>query len=115
MKKISFALAAFCILGLASCSTTNYTATQVTPTNVAFTNTIANLEVGQRVTFRYNVTSDVRKGGLKNCKAAAIAEMLKANGNADLIVAPEFKYDNPITYIEVTGRPACYTNFRNAN
>ena len=40
--------------------------------------------------------------------------MLKAN-NADILVAPEYHYDSNLKYIEVTGRPAYYTNFRAGN
>ena len=111
MKKLSLAVAAICILGMTSCKTNLYTATEVPSTNVLITNTVANLQVGQKVTFRYQIPNNVRKGGLKNCKAAAITAMLKANGNADVIVAPEYNYDNTLTFIEVTGRPATYTNF----
>lgn len=115
MKKVTLALAAVCLLGLASCKTNYWTATEVPATNMLVTNTIANLEVGQKVTFRYNVPANVRKGGTKNCKAAAIQAMLKANGGADVIVAPEYNYDNTLTYIEVTGRPAKYVNFKSVN
>ena len=52
---------------------------------------------------------------LENCKNAAISAMLKEYGNADVIVAPEFKYTSKFTTIEVTGRPAKYKNFRGAN
>lgn len=115
MKKIAFALAAVCMLGLASCKTNYWTATEVPVSNVISTTSVANLEVGEKVTYRYQISSLVRKGGLKNCKAAAIAAMLKANGNADVIVAPEYNYNNTLDYIEVTGRPAKYTNFKSCN
>lgn len=115
MKKITFALAALCLLGLSSCKTELYTATEVHSTNIMQTNTVANLEVGQKVTYRYEVPWIVRKGGVSNCKAAAIQAMLKANGNADVIVAPEYKFPNTLDYIEVTGRPAKYTNFKSVN
>ena len=75
---------------------------------------VADLEVGERVTYKYTTTSDDRAYGLNNCKAAAIASMLKKCGNADVIVAPEYKYDSKWDYIEVSGRPAKYKNFRSA-
>lgn len=115
MKKSTIALAAVCLLGLASCKTTTYTATEVPSTNVLLTNTVANLEVGNKVTFTYQVPASVRKGGVKNVKRAAIAAMLKANGDADVIVAPEYKYDSNLGSMEVTGRPAKYTNFKSVN
>ena len=46
-------------------------------------------------------------------KEVVIANAAKAN-NADVIVAPEYKYDSKLNYIEVTGRPAKYKNFRSA-
>ena len=115
MKKFALAVAAVCMLGLASCTTQMWTATEVNPGNVLVTNTVANLEVGQKVTYRYIVPMKVRKGGLRNCKAAAIQAMLEANGKADVIVAPEYNYNNTLDYIEVTGRPAKYTNFKSVN
>lgn len=115
MKKICYGLAALCLLGLASCKSTTYTATEVPSTNILCTSTVANLEVGNKVTYSYKVPYDVKKGGVNNVKRAAIAAMLKANGDADVIVAPEYKYDAALSYMEVTGRPAKYTNFRSAN
>lgn len=55
-------------------------------------------------------------------KQAAIQEALSANGNADLLLEPQFVishkkgpfgiFINKVTSITVTGRPATYTNFR---
>lgn len=115
MKKVTLALAAVCLLGLVSCKTNYWTATEVPATNVLTTNTVANLEIGQKVTFHYEVPSDVRKGGTKNCKAAAIQAMLLFYGGADVIVAPEYNYNSTLDYVDVTGRPAKYVNFKSAN
>jgi len=122
MKKFLLIVPVACLLLLASCGTTYqagmvHTATQVNvPTAISSTN-IADLEVGERVTFTYTTTAQDRAGyyALDNCKSAAIAAMLKQYGNADVIVAPEFKYPTDLKTIEVTGRPAKYRNFRGAN
>lgn len=112
MKKLAFLCAGIVMLGMTSCKTNIWTATQVPVSNVVMTNTVANLQVGNRVTYTYHPTTADKKGGVKNCKNAAIAAMLKENGNADVIVAPEFNYDNTLKYVTVTGRPATYTNFK---
>ncbi|MCM1377482.1 MAG: hypothetical protein NC097_03625 [Clostridium sp.] len=114
MKKLLIASAA-CIFMLASCNTVTSTRTATTvkvPTVVSSVN-VADLEVGPRVTFTYNTQKNERMGRTAEC--AAVAAMLEANGNADVLVAPEYKYDNDRKVIIVTGRPAKYKNFRGAN
>lgn len=113
MKKLFFAAASLVLLAT-SCGSYTYTATEANVNTVVSSATVADLEVGDRVTFTYNPTSKERKG-IKNCKAAAIQAMLKANGNADVIVAPEYKYTNDMKTIVVSGRPGKYKNFRSAN
>lgn len=119
MKKYLLIVSVACAALLSSCGSIQsgmvYTATPVdVPTTIVSSN-VADLEVGDRVTFRYTPTSQVRAvyPALANCKAAAIASMLK-NYNADVIVAPEYSYDSDLNVIEVTGRPAKYKNFRAA-
>lgn len=118
MKKLYFAAAA-CIFMLASCNSVyriqNHTATVADVANSVATATVADLEIGSRTSFKYSTSEEDRHGGAANCKAAAIEAMLKANGNADILVAPEYNYDNELRTIEVTGRPAKYKNFRSAN
>lgn len=118
MKKVVLMAAVVCALSLSSCGvikTNHYSATQVpVATGVASAN-VADLEVGERVTYRYTTTSEDRKAGVDNCKRAAVWNLLKLNGNADVIVSPEFHYDSNYNYVEVTGRPAKYKNFRGAN
>lgn len=112
MKKLVFLCAGLVMMAMTSCKTSVWTATQVPVANAISTNSIANLNVGNRVTYTYYTTAKDRKGGVKNCKNAAIAALLKENGNADVIVAPEFNYDNTLSYMTVTGRPASYSNFQ---
>lgn len=122
MKKFLLIAPIACLALLASCGTTNragmvYTATQVKAATTISSANVADLEVGERVTFIYRTTTQDRTGyfALDNCKAAAISAMLKKYDNADLVVSPEFKYSTDLETIEVTGRPAKYKNFRGAN
>lgn len=118
MKKILLFAGAACALMLSSCTAfhaTTHTATLVNVPTVVSSANVADLIVGERVTYKYTTTKDDRNGGLNNCKAAAVAALLKSNGNADVIVAPEFEIDSDLNYILVTGRPAKYNNFRSAN
>lgn len=111
-------IGAVCAMVLASCGSyryTTYSATTVAIPTLVSSENVADLKVGNRVTFRYTTTQDDRNAGLANCKAAAITALLKANGYADVIVSPEFVIDSDWNYVEVSGRPATYTNFRSAN
>ena len=120
MKKFILTLAIISATIFSSCVTTkngrNYTATTVEVSPNIISNTLADLEVGDRVTFSYTTKKEDRSGynALPNCKAAAIQAMLNAYDNADVIVAPNSKYDSDLRIIEVTGRPAKYKNFRSA-
>ena len=117
MKKAILLVAVVCTTLITSCSlikSVTHTASSVDVSTSIVSNNIADLEVGDRVTYKYTPTSNDRKLGVKNCKAAAIASMLQHYKNADIIVSPEFKYDSKLNYVEVTGRPAKYKNFRSA-
>ena len=114
MKKFHLFMAAAAVLTLGSCTTTYWTATTANVDNTVFTSSVADLNVGQKASFTYTTTASDRKGGKKNCLNAAVASMLKANNNADVLVAPEFKYDHSMNKIEVSGYPATYKNFRSA-
>lgn len=111
MKKIYLFLMGAAMLTLGSCTATHWTATTADVDNCVYTSTVADLNVGAKASFTYKTTAKDRKGGGKNCLKAAVASMLKAN-NADVLVAPEFKYNNDLKTIEVTGYPATYKNFR---
>lgn len=115
MKKFFLIVAVAGAALVSSCGFTkgiSHTATSVGVATEVKSCNVADLDVGERATYKYITTSEDRVLGLSNCKAAAIAAMLKNNGNADVIVAPEYKYDAELNYIEVTGRPASYKNFR---
>lgn len=112
MKKFYLGLAVVVSLVLSSCVTTTWTATTAKVDNSVCTVSVADLNVGQKVTYIYRTNSSDRRGGVKNCLRAAVSSMLRDNNRADVLVAPEYKYDNSLHTIEVTGYPATYKNFR---
>lgn len=121
MKKIIFAVAA--VFTLASCTTITKTARTESVPYSMYNATIADLKVGPaRITHTIKPSKQINKGGISNVKQAVIQEALTANGNADLLLEPQFVIShkkgpfgwliNKVTSITVTGRPATYTNFR---
>ena len=118
MKKYFFILAA--ALLTVSCTTTTKTARTESVPYGMYNATVADLEVGpERITYTITPSKEIRKAGLGNCKEACIQEALEENGNADLLVEPQFVYSmkrtlfgNKVTSVTVTGRPAKYKNFR---
>lgn len=80
----------------------------------------ADLNVSEeKISFFYIPSKTVVAGGYNNIINTAVREALVANGNADVLVALEtqVKYDSSgvIESVVITGYPAKYTNFRNAN
>ena len=118
MKKYLFMLAA--ALLSAACTTTTKTARTESVPYSMYNATVADLDVApQRITYPLTTTKAIRKGGPENCKKAAIQEALAANGNADMLLDPQFVlnhyrglFGSKITSVTVTGRPATYKNFR---
>lgn len=119
MKK-TFLLVAVVAMALTSCSTVTKTATTLDVSNSMNSTSRADLVVAQqRISYSYRPTKSIRSGGVENCKNAAIAEALKRNGDADVLVAPEFTtrishglFGKKIKEITVTGYPATYKNFK---
>lgn len=86
--------------------------------------TEADLEVSpQKISYTYIPNKRDRKAGLSHVLSNATAAALKENGNADVLV--ERQYDALIKYkffglvrkmksVTVTGYPATYKNFRQA-
>ena len=114
MKKIFLVAAA--VFTLASCTT------ESVPYSM-YNATVADLQVAPaRITYTMRPSKQINKGGIGNVKQAVIQEALTANGNADLLLEPQFVIShkkgpfgwliNKVTSITVTGRPATYTNFR---
>jgi len=124
MKKIFIlSITAMMVVG---CTTTTKTARTESVPYSMYNATIADLEVAPaRITYTTKPSKDIQKGGIKNVKQAAIQEALTQNGNADLMLEPEFVishkkgpfgiFINKVKSITVTGRPATYKNFRSMN
>ena len=118
MKKLIFY--ALAVILMASCTTTVKTARVESVPYSMYNATVADLEVSaERITYTFVPSKDIQRAGLTNCRQAAINEALKANGNADLLLEPQFVISrkktfggNKVTSITVTGRPAKYKNFR---
>lgn len=124
MKKLLIALITVCAVVLSSCkshenmgSSSTYV-TMSTPT-VLSSATMTDLDVKEKISYKYVPTKAVERGGLKNVVSTAVSEALKANDNADVLVALQYevKYfskglSNKIEYIIIKGYPAKYTNFK---
>lgn len=97
---------------LSSCSTLTRTSTTYDVNDRFYSANEAELTVSTKkaVLTDWKAPKKVRKGGMKNMKSAAVAELLQQNGDADVLIAPQFEtYKNRIT---VKGYPAKYTKFQ---
>lgn len=118
MKKFLFA-AVVAALTLSSCSTVSHTASTEDVNTGILNRTSANLTVtDQRISYTFTPSDAHQRAGMKSMKAAAIKKALEANGNADVLVAPEFEikktrgvFTTKVKYITVSGHPATYNNF----
>lgn len=115
-KSVLAVLSALSVLCITSCSTVRKTSSTQDISTVITSATEADLDVSQnKISFYYKVPKNVRRGGSNSVKATAVAEALKANGNADVLVNPQFEMrikKGTIREITVTGYPATYKNFR---
>lgn len=118
MKKyLFFALA---VVSLASCTTITKTARTESVPYSMYNATVADLKVApERITYTIQPSEAIQRAGIANCKQAAIQEALTANGNADLLLEPEFVvntkrvfFKTKVVSVTVSGRPAKYDNFR---
>ena len=121
MKKVLLP-AAVCVcmlLGATSCSTVTHTS-QVVPvqTEVQSVST-AQLNVSPRkISYTYRPSKAVRRGGDKNVVRMAVAQALKENNNADVLVGMQYEMKktrnifgvSSVKYVIVEGYPATYTN-----
>ena len=104
---------------LSSCVTMTKTAKTASTSATIKNATVADLKVTDRITYTMSPSKAIQRAGLSNVKQAAIQEALIKNGNADVMVEPEFViekerslFGSRISSITVTGRPAYYQNFR---
>ncbi len=121
MKNIYSIIGLSALVLLSSCVTTTKTARTAETSSSIKNATVADLKVAeQRITYTMSPSKEIQRAGLSNVKQAAIQEALTKNGNADVMVEPEFVismknnfiFGKEVTSITVTGRPAYYKNFR---
>lgn len=120
MKKLFFvAVAALC---LTSCSTVLKSASDHPVSTAVAAAATADLTVGPKITYTYEPTAAVRRGGFNNVKAAAIAEALKANGGGDVLIESQEAVvirkgllGTKVRSVTVTGFVGTYTNFKTAD
>ena len=122
MKKINLILGASLMLLATSCkvhmatSTTMPIAADITSQNTA------DLVVQQeKVSTQYFPTRQERKMGLKFIKQNAVADLLVKNGNADVLVHPQYTVEkkqyllrSKIQSVKVSGYPAFFKNIKPA-
>ena len=121
MKKLIFLTTVAVALCMSSCSSFYEIGTSKSlsdeTTTFCSTSVTADLNVSdKKIEYVYYVASDYRVLNLKTLKENAINKALQTNGNADVLVSPQFvisRSDGKITQIRVTGYPANYVNFRN--
>ena len=120
MKKFLF-VASVLIMTLASCTTTKKTATSMDVNNYVGSKNTVELEVSDtRISYDFYTTKSIRRGGRQNVYDCATAEALMRNGNADVLVAPEYETyirkglfgPKKIKRVVVSGFPAKYKNFK---
>lgn len=117
MKK-QVLIVAFAVLMLSSCSTITHTASTESVNTEIYNRSTADLDVSsKKVTFTYTPDANHRRTGKKAVLRAAVAKALEANGNADVLIAPEFEvketrglFTTKIKYVTVKGYPATYKN-----
>ena len=121
MKHIKGFLALSAVMMLSSCITITKTARTAETSSSIQNATVADLKVSDhRVTYTMTPSKEIQRAGLSNVKQAAIQEALTQNGNADIMVEPEFVislknkfiFGKEVSSITVSGRPAYYQNFR---
>lgn len=123
--KIKIAIMVLSAVGLLSSCVTTVKTARSAETSASIQNaTVADLDVtDHRISYTMTPSKEIQRAGLFNVKQAAIQEALTANGNADVMVEPEFVISmknkfilgKEVSSITVTGRPAYYKNFRTLN
>lgn len=82
--------------------------------------TFADLVVSpNKITYTYRPTDDVNRGGEANVINTAVRKALEANGGGDVLVEMQFTLKKSgkknVKEVTVSGYPATYKNFRNAD
>ena len=119
MKRI-LGLLALSVLLLSSCQTMKNTARTARTESSLYSATVVDIEPAteKRVSCTINPTRKERRGGLNNVKQAVESKLLEKY-DADILLDPQYViskkrsvFGSKITSISVSGRPACYKNFR---
>lgn len=117
MKKYFF-VAAVAALALSSCSTITHTASTEAVDTEVYNRSNADLKVShEKISYTFTPNNTYRRAGEKAVLRAAVAKALEANGNADVLVAPQYEvkktrglFSTKVKYVTVKGYPAKYTN-----
>lgn len=117
MKK-SLLLFAVALVSLSSCkTTTTHTATTEEIYSTIINRSNADLNVsGTKISYTFIPTKAHKRAGEKGVIRAAVAKALEVNGNADVLVAPQYevtKSRRGVKSVTVTGYPAKYSNVHN--
>lgn len=119
MKKLAIYGVLALTLSLASCSSIRHTASTVDVNTEIVSHSKADLNVSpNKITYTLRPSKAVRRCGEKAVIKTTVAEALKANGNADVLVGMQYEIKktrnffgrNNIKYVTVTGYPATYVN-----
>ena len=122
MKKLNVILGASLLLMATSCNVQMATSTSM-PIDASITSrSTADLIVSQeKVSTKYFPTKQERKMGLGFIQQNAAAELLEKNGNADVLVNPQYVIEkkfyllrSKILSVKVTGYPAFFKNIKPA-
>ncbi len=119
----SIGLLAIAALLLSSCDVLQKTAKTVDTTSSIKNFTVADVKVAEnRISKTIEPSKEIQRGGIENIKQAVEAAALAENGNADVLMDPQYViskkrtlFGSKITSITVTGRPGFYTNYRSLN
>ena len=118
MKKVIICACVIAALGMTSCSTITHTSSTETVDTELLNRSTADLEVSaKKTTYKYIPTGAEHRAGTNAMKLAAVAKALEENGNADVLVAPQYEmkktrglFSTKVKYITVKGYPAKYKN-----
>lgn len=114
-KQILFAAAAAMVF-FTSCSTITHTASSESVDTELYNRSNAALEVStKKITYTYKPDGEHNRAGRKAVVQAAVAKALEANGDADVLVAPQYEvkvsrdlFSTKVKYVVVKGYPAKY-------
>jgi hypothetical protein len=91
MKHVVSIMTLSVVVLLSSCVTTTKTARTAATSSSIKNATVADLRVADhRISYTMSPSKAIQRAGLSNVKQAVIQEALTSNGNADVMVEPEF-------------------------